>query len=216
MKDNIEKPPNAPVEIDFFANNNNNNKNNQNQEDLLNFSSLYNNVGNGSSNQTPTNNNNTTNAPDFLADLLGTTTSSSQQQPQASSSPRQQQQQPQSQDLPSLSIIAYQKDGITITFNFVKTDTPGMYRILATFTNSDSVAVNNFAFMVAVPKFVTLQIKPASGTQLSPFSQNNITQKLQLVNTLHNQKQMMIRIQISYDKNGQNIVERSQVSDFPN
>ena len=41
--------------------------------------------------------------------------------------------------------------------------------------------------MVAVPKFIVLQIKPANGTTLQPLRKNTITQKLQLTNNAHGQ-----------------------------
>jgi len=49
---------------------------------------------------------------------------------------------------------------------------------MATFINSDTVVVNNFSFMIAVPKYVTLQIKPASGTQLLPLGQKQYYTKI--------------------------------------
>ena len=41
--------------------------------------------------------------------------------------------------------------------------------------------------MIAVPKYITLQIKPANGTTLQPMGQNTVTQKVQLTNNAHGQ-----------------------------
>merc|ERR1712087_566236 len=109
---------------------------------------------------------------------------------------------------------AYNKDGIVATFNFQPNQNAGVCRVLAVFHNSNAYEVRDFSFMIAVPKYIKLQFKIASGTLLQGMSRNSITQKFQLTNTMHGQKPFIIRIKVVYNSNGQQREERSQVQ-FP-
>merc|ERR1719464_301786 len=110
---------------------------------------------------------------------------------------------------------AYNKDGIVATFNFQPNQNAGVCRVLAVFHNSNAYEVRDFSFMIAVPKYMKLQFKIASGTVLQAMSRNSITQKFQLTNTLHGQKPFIIRIKVVYAQaDGQQREERSQVQ-FP-
>jgi len=109
---------------------------------------------------------------------------------------------------------AYKNHGITATFNFQPNQGHGVCRVLAVFHNSNSYDINNFSFMIAVPKYIKLQFKPASGTQLMALSQNSITQKFQLTNTMFGTKPFIIRVQVLFTQNGQQMKDRTQVQ-FP-
>jgi len=110
---------------------------------------------------------------------------------------------------------AYNKDGITATFNFQPNNAGhGVCRVLAVFHNSNSYDVHDFSFMIAVPKYIKLQFKPANGTQLLALSQNSITQKFQLSNSQHGVKPFIIRVQVQYTRDGQHQKDRAQVQ-FP-
>jgi len=111
-------------------------------------------------------------------------------------------------------LTAFAKDGVTCIFNFAKTQKPGVTRISATFSNSTTDRINEFAFLVAVPKYIKLQIKPANGNILQGMNGNKINQKFQLTNNQHGNKPLMIKIQISYKKNGNKVTEIDQVK-FP-
>merc|ERR1719499_975140 len=109
---------------------------------------------------------------------------------------------------------AYKNHGITATFNFQPNQGRGVCRVLAVFHNSNSYDINNFSFMIAVPKYIKLQFKPANGTQLLALSQNSITQKFQLSNTMYGTKPFIIRVQVVFTQNGQQMKDRTQVQ-FP-
>lgn len=146
---------------------------------------------------------NVNNSIDPLGDILGSNTPStmpSQAQPVSGNK--------------SQPFEAYNTNGITATFNFVPAQGQGVCRVLAVFHNSNSFDVTDFSFMIAVPKYIKLQFKPANGTQLLALSQNSITQRFQLTNTLHGQKPFIIRVQVVYNANGQQIKDRAQVT-FP-
>eukprot|EP00483_Globobulimina_turgida_P010298 UN10317 len=109
---------------------------------------------------------------------------------------------------------AYNNNGISAIFNFAPTQGQGVCRILAVFHNSNAYELSDFSFMIAVPKYIKLQFKPANGKILLALSQNSITQKFQLTNTVYGQKPFIIRIRVIYTANGQQIKDRSQVQ-FP-
>merc|ERR550532_696642 len=125
-------------------------------------------------------------APSLMGDLLD-----------MGSSPKQPQQQQQSSGKPQ-PFEAYNKNGIVATFNFAPSQGHGVSRVLAVFHNSNSYQVDDFSFMIAVPKYIKLQFKNANGNTLLAMSQNSITQKFQLSNTQHPQKPFIIRVQVIY------------------
>eukprot|EP00485_Elphidium_margaritaceum_P010051 CAMPEP_0202691722 /NCGR_PEP_ID=MMETSP1385-20130828/6356_1 /ASSEMBLY_ACC=CAM_ASM_000861 /TAXON_ID=933848 /ORGANISM="Elphidium margaritaceum" /LENGTH=1117 /DNA_ID=CAMNT_0049347167 /DNA_START=82 /DNA_END=3435 /DNA_ORIENTATION=- len=141
---------------------------------------------------------------DPLSDILGVT---------SSSSPSQAAQVP-SASAKSQPFEAYNNNGITATFNFVPAQQEGVCRVLGVFHNSNSYDVSDFSFMIATPKYLKIQLKPANGTQLLALSQNSVTQRFQLTNTLYGSKPFIIRIQVVYTANGQQVKDRSQVQ-FP-
>ena len=81
-------------------------------------------------------------------------------------------------------------------FNAQPSPSHGVCREVAVFHNSNSYDINNFSFMIAVPKFIKVQFKPANGTQLMARSQNCISQKFQLSNTMYGIQPFQIRIQV--------------------
>jgi len=190
---------------------NGNNKPPPNQmDDLLNFgsspqqsqpvqkpnNSIDDLLGMGGGSSQPSNN-----SMDPLAGLMGP--SSPQQQQQSTS--------PSGKPQP---FEAYNKNGIVATFNFAPSQSNGVSRVLAVFHNSNSYQVDDFSFMIAVPKYIKLQFKNPNGNKLLAMSQNSITQKFQLSNTMHPQKPFIIRVQVIYTANGQQMKDRSQVT-FP-
>merc|ERR1712048_474547 len=109
---------------------------------------------------------------------------------------------------------AYNKNGIVATFNFAPSQAHGVSRVLAVFHNSNSYQVDDFSFMIAVPKYIKLQFKNPNGNKLMALNGNSITQKFQLSNTMYPQKPFIIRVQVIYTANGQQMKDRSQVT-FP-
>merc|ERR1712087_713551 len=114
----------------------------------------------------------------------------------------------------AISFEAYNKDGIVVTFNFETSPKPGVCRVMAVFHNRNAFEVRDFCLMIAVPSYLKLQVKIASGTVLQAMSRNSITQKFQLTNTMHGKKQFTIRIKVVYAGNGKQREERVQVQ-FP-
>jgi len=121
---------------------------------------------------------------------------------------------PSMSEIPS--IVAYSKNGIEVTFHFVKSNQAGLTQVNAVFRNSNAYTINDFSFMVAVPKYMNLEVQPSSGKQLLGLVQNQQTQKFRLINHFHGQKPLVIKIQLSYtDESGNKAVDTAQVSHFP-
>jgi len=121
---------------------------------------------------------------------------------------------PTTSDIPS--IVAYSKNGIEVAFHFVKSNQVGLSQVNAIFRNSNVFTINDFSFMVAVPKYLNLDIQPSSGKQLFGSAQNQQNQKFRLTNHFHGQKPLVIRIQIAYtDGNNNKVVDTAQVANFP-
>lgn len=111
---------------------------------------------------------------------------------------------------------AYSKNGLTATF--VVSKDPGNQSITnidASFTNSNPVPIDNLNFQVAVPKFMKLQMTPASGTQVAPMNGGAVKQVFKVANSMHGQKAILLRIKIDYSINGQPVSEQGQVDNFP-
>ncbi|XP_038984040.1 AP-1 complex subunit gamma-2 isoform X2 [Phoenix dactylifera] len=86
------------------------------------------------------------------------------------------------------SIMAFESSTLKITFSFTKQPgNPQVTVIQATFTNLSSSAYTDFIFQAAVPKFIQLQLDPASSSTLPAGGSGTITQMLTVTNSQHGQ-----------------------------
>ncbi|WOL12129.1 AP-1 complex subunit gamma-2-like [Canna indica] len=114
------------------------------------------------------------------------------------------------------SITAFQSSTLKITFSFTKQpEKPQVTQIQATFMNLSSDAYADFIFQAAVPKFVQLQLDPASSNHLPASGNGTITQTLTVTNSQHGQKALAMRIRIVYKVNNQEKLEQGQINNFP-
>eukprot|EP00742_Colponemidia_sp_Colp-10_P000433 GILJ01000474.1.p1 GENE.GILJ01000474.1~~GILJ01000474.1.p1 ORF type:complete len:866 (-),score=167.22 GILJ01000474.1:91-2688(-) len=113
-------------------------------------------------------------------------------------------------------ITAYEKDGVNVTFSFNKPNpASNQVEIVARFSNAMPVPLQNFVFQAAVPKYIKLQMLPASSTTLPPNSKGAVTQVIKLENTLHGEKPLLMKLKVDFVNNGQPISEVGQVNSFP-
>ena len=111
---------------------------------------------------------------------------------------------------------AYSKGGLTIMFAVTKDPgNPSITTVESTFTNGNPAAIDGLNFQVAVPKYMKLQMSPASGTSVAPMNSGNVSQTFKLANSLHGQKPILLRIKIDFSINGQAFSETGQVDNFP-
>ncbi|KAK4721233.1 hypothetical protein R3W88_011466 [Solanum pinnatisectum] len=114
------------------------------------------------------------------------------------------------------SVTAFESSSLRLTFNISKQPgNPQMTLIDGSFTNKSRDVFTNFIFQAAVPKFLQLQLDPASGNTLPANGNGSITQKLRITNSQHGKKALVMRIRISYKVNNKDVLEEGQVSNFP-
>ncbi|KAI4328230.1 hypothetical protein L6164_020603 [Bauhinia variegata] len=114
------------------------------------------------------------------------------------------------------SITAFESSSLRVTFNFSKQPgNPQTTIIKATFTNLSSNAYTDFVFQAAVPKFLQLQLDPASSNTLPASGNGSITQELKVTNSQHGKKSLIMRVKIAYKINGKDTLEEGQISNFP-
>jgi len=113
------------------------------------------------------------------------------------------------------SIKAFEKDGIEINMDLERGSGENEVILTAKYTNNDSSPVSDFLLQGAVPKYISLRMEQASGNVLEPHATNTVQQKIHLVNSMRGTKPIVMKIRISYRKNGQEHVEQATVQGFP-
>ena len=113
-------------------------------------------------------------------------------------------------------LVAFDKDGITTTLSFTKTDTPGETDVMFTSKNSNSYDVTNFVVHAAFPKFIKHEWKSTSGNLLEANGGRTVTQGLKLINTMVGRKRVLMKLKIEYSgKNGEPTTRMAKVGGFP-
>ncbi|KAM3344441.1 AP-1 complex subunit gamma-2 isoform X1 [Capsicum galapagoense] len=114
------------------------------------------------------------------------------------------------------SVTAFESSSLRLTFNISKQPgNPHMTLIDGSFTNKSEYVYSDFIFQAAVPKFLQLQLDPASGNTLPAGGNGSITQKLRITNSQHGKKSLVMRIRVSYKVNDKDVLEEGQINNFP-
>jgi len=111
-------------------------------------------------------------------------------------------------------IVAYEKGGLKINL-FCRKEANGTATIMAKFANSLAVPMTNFVFEAAVPKYVKLNMNPATGQVLPPQSDGLVTQTMSVENSAAGEKGLQLRLRIGYVANGTPVQEMGQCGNFP-
>ncbi|KAH9627183.1 hypothetical protein KSS87_020729, partial [Heliosperma pusillum] len=113
-------------------------------------------------------------------------------------------------------IVAFESSSLKMTFDFSKNSAnPQTTSIKATFINLSVNIYTDFIFQAAVPKFLQLNLDPASSTTLPASGNGSIIQSLRVTNSQHGKKPLVMRIRIGYKINGKDVLEEGQISNFP-
>ena len=125
--------------------------------------------------------------------------------------------QPQPAVAPANGIVGIDSaHGLRVSLSIAHGSPPGHSVITATASNvgSSGATFTDVMIQAAVPKFIQMRIDPASGSHL-PVG-GSVTQCLHVVNSLHGQKQVAVRLRVAFKLPGaaQETVEQGQVS-FP-
>ncbi|KAJ1449948.1 adaptin N terminal region-domain-containing protein [Pelagophyceae sp. CCMP2097] len=110
---------------------------------------------------------------------------------------------------------AFEKNGLTVTMDMTRdpADSHAM-TIVCSFLNSGKTDFERFVFQAAVPKYVQMEMKPASGATVAAGTMHApVTQVVRVRNT--QPKPLMVKIKITYVCGGRQIEEQAQVSAFP-
>ncbi|CAM8878488.1 unnamed protein product [Rhodiola kirilowii] len=114
------------------------------------------------------------------------------------------------------SAIAYDSSTLKIMFDFSKLPgTPQTTHIKATFLNKSDNTCTDFIFQAAVPKFLQLDLDPASSNTLPASGTGSISQSLRVTNSQHGKKAIVMRFRIAYKLNDKDMLEEGQINNFP-
>ncbi|KAL1491882.1 hypothetical protein ABEB36_012409 [Hypothenemus hampei] len=108
-------------------------------------------------------------------------------------------------------MIVFENDGLKITFTFEAPTEKNTASIKVTATNEALSTFTDFLFQAAVPKTFQIQMFSPSGTTLAP--NGVVTQSLKVSNP--GQNVLRMRIRISYNVDGNPVLEQIEVNNFP-
>ncbi|ANQ09518.1 Adapter-related protein complex 1 gamma 2 subunit [Plasmodium coatneyi] len=110
----------------------------------------------------------------------------------------------------------YDKNGVEICFHFEKENMESeAATIWATYSNKSSELLSSFIFEAVVPNYVKLEILAASSSELPPGEENKIRQELKIVNKLFKKKPLLMKVRISYLRNGEKLQDFINIGNFP-
>ena len=109
--------------------------------------------------------------------------------------------------------IIYQNNGIMgiVTINHPNNN-PALYSAMASFTNNGQSDVTDFVMRVAVPKWLRLELDPASGSVIPANAAGNVNQLIKLINTSEGANQTLLRVKFTYKIAGTPYDEMIEVS----
>eukprot|EP00386_Alphamonas_edax_P016043 GDKI01049030.1.p1 GENE.GDKI01049030.1~~GDKI01049030.1.p1 ORF type:complete len:160 (+),score=53.48 GDKI01049030.1:1-480(+) len=112
--------------------------------------------------------------------------------------------------------VAYEKPGLRVTFDVSvdPSDNKSCF-VDCSYVNTGGDQITGFLFEVAVPKYITLNLNPASGTTLEPMGMLPVTQRLRLTNSLKGDKPILMKCRIAYNQRGMPVQEMVNVGNFP-
>jgi len=115
------------------------------------------------------------------------------------------------------SILAFDKGGFSVYMALSKPE-PGnssVTKIVCTFHNANSAAINALAFQAAVPKYLKLAMQPPTSTIVPAGSAGAVSQEILVTNSMQGEKNVLLKLKIGYTVNGAVVDEMTTVSNFP-
>ena len=105
-------------------------------------------------------------------------------------------------------VIAYDKNGLTVAIEVTKPEpaNPSKTHLLCKFSNSTCDKFSNMSFQAAVPKYLKLEMHPPSSSDVPASSKDSTTQTITLVNSLQGEKNIMLKVKISYSAGGSKVL----------
>lgn len=117
----------------------------------------------------------------------------------------------------AVSVVAHDKPGaLRVTMDATKAPTDGSVTVIrCRFFNSGAVPLTNLVFQAAVPKYLRVELMPASGTTVAPLNSAYVEQELRVTNSQQGAKGIALKLKLVYDQGGVHVDEIAQVSSFP-
>lgn len=109
-----------------------------------------------------------------------------------------------------LSSTIFESNSLLVSAQFFRDNSleQGNTRAELLFTNKSGFLMKNFVFLLAVPKYIKLQMQPASASEIPAGGQES--QTVNLINSLHGQKPIQLRYRVEYanDISGEHVQEQ--------
>ncbi|CAM9657286.1 unnamed protein product [Discosporangium mesarthrocarpum] len=100
--------------------------------------------------------------------------------------------------------------------------------VKATFRNTGPSDITGLHFQAAVPKYIKLEMQPATGSLVPANGAAMVEQVIRLTNSMqacgieggcgfcqHGQKNLMLKIKLEFKRGGEKVQEMASVSNFP-
>jgi AP-1 complex subunit gamma-1 len=120
----------------------------------------------------------------------------------------------------SVKVPGFSYSGLTIDFECTKPDGTNVDKSTITmkFSNSSDMPIYGLNVQCAVPKYVTMEMKPPSSTTV-PVSVgtdgNQVTQVIHVTNTMVGAKNLMLKLKVGFTSKGEKIEHMATCSNFP-
>jgi AP-1 complex subunit gamma-1 len=110
--------------------------------------------------------------------------------------------------------------GVVIEFECTKPDLTNNTKstLLAKFRNTNIAPIHGLSLQIAVPKYVSMEMNPPTSTTVAPSGGNNsseVTQTISIANNKLGQKNLMLKVKLSFTLNGSKVDHMATVSGFP-
>ncbi len=122
---------------------------------------------------------------------------------------------------PSKTVVPGPKhQGVEIDIECSKPDLTNTSKsaLLVKFRNTNSTPIYGLSLQIAVPKYVTMEMKPPTSTTVAPSGGNassEVTQTVSVTNNKLGQKNLMLKVKLGFTLNGTKIDHMATVSGFP-
>ena len=110
------------------------------------------------------------------------------------------------------------KNGLMLEFECSKPEPTllGKSKIVAKFTNKSGDTIVGMNLQCAVPKYVTMEMKPPSSTTIPPSATaTKVTQDVVVTNTMLGNKSLMMKVKLAFTINGTKFEHMATCSSFP-
>lgn len=120
----------------------------------------------------------------------------------------------------SVIVPAFSHGGLTVEFECSKPEIWNKQnsQLIARCKNTAPDALYGLSLQVAVPKYITMEMEPPSSTTVPVTGANNskiVTQKIKVTNTRMGEKNLVLKVKVSFTLQGQKIEHMATCSGFP-